>query len=349
MNDTPRRTGSIKDVAALAGVGIATVSRVMNGVANKASPETTERVRKAAAMLDYRPTSAGRALRSRQTRLVALLASNLANPTMAAIAASAETAIRQAGLVMVLCDTHDQPDLQDEYLREMRARQAHAIVLLGAVRSPLLDSPLPTPEKVIFVNRRDPMDRPSHFVGIDNERAAAELAETCIELGLGRIVIIHGSRSSSATEDRLRGLKRTLLARGQAVADGDVMTADGIDHLEIGRSAGQRVLAAGIPDAVIGLSDLIAFGAHRAFLEAGVAQPPRFFGFDDNPLNDWIAPWLSSVRIPYADFGAAIMATVVEHTTPGQFRQMSLPHRLVIRPLPEAHSDGRARPWQDRS
>ncbi len=113
--------GSINAVAARAGVSIATVSRVINGVANKASPATIVRVKEAIAALDYRPTSAGRALRQRTSRLVAVLAANLANPAMAAIAASAETALRDAGLVMVLCDTHDRPELQDEYLREMLA------------------------------------------------------------------------------------------------------------------------------------------------------------------------------------------------------------------------------------
>ncbi len=152
----PASTASIKAVAALAGVSIATVSRVVNGVANKASAETVARVRAAIAELDYRPTSAGRALRQQTSRLVAVLAANLANPTMAAIAASAETALRERGLVMVLCDTHDRPELQDEYLREMQAQQACAIVLLAAVDSPMLAAMREGPTPLIFVNRRDP-------------------------------------------------------------------------------------------------------------------------------------------------------------------------------------------------
>src|SRR5690349_5335391 len=88
--DGPGRRASIATVAAEAGVSIATVSRIVNGVANKASAETTARVRAAIAALDYRPTGAGAALRKRRSRLVAILAANLANPSMAAIAAAAE-------------------------------------------------------------------------------------------------------------------------------------------------------------------------------------------------------------------------------------------------------------------
>ncbi len=328
----PGAGGSIKHVAARAGVSIATVSRVMNGVANKASPGTAARVRDAAASLDYRPISAGRALRSRQSRMVAVLAANLANPTMAAIAASAEAALRQAGFVMVLCDTHDRPDLQDEYLREMRARQAHAIVLLGAVRSPLLLQLAASGERLVFVNRREPYGRPAPFVGIDNAAAAEEVAEACLRLGLRRVAIVHGSRASSATEDRLKSLQKAFAGGGHRAPAARLLTLDSADHLSIGFQSGRTLLKKGLAlDAVIALSDLIAFGIHRAFAEQGLARQPRLFGFDDNPLNGWIAPWLSSVRIPYADFGPAIADLIAEAPDSGARRQIVLPHQLVIR------------------
>ena len=120
---TPAREAvSISAVAAHAGVSIATVSRVVNGVSNKASAATAARVRAAILTRGYRPTGAGRALRSGQSRIVGVLAGNMANPIMPAIAAAAEVALRRAGYVIVLRDTHDRPELQDEYLLEMLAQ-----------------------------------------------------------------------------------------------------------------------------------------------------------------------------------------------------------------------------------
>ena len=160
---------SISAVAERAGVSIATVSRVVNGVAKKASAETVARVQKAVEDLGYRPTGAGRALRRGQSRLVAVLAANLANPAMAAIAAAAEVALRGAGYVMVLCDTHDQPELQDEYLLEMRAQYACGLVLLGAVDSPVLRDFVAAGEPLVFVNRRNPVPGGAdRHVGIDD-------------------------------------------------------------------------------------------------------------------------------------------------------------------------------------
>ena len=84
-------------------------------------------------------------------------------------------------------------------------------------------------------------------------------------------------------------------------------------------------------DALICTGDLIAFGAHRFIAEepGRVGQTP-IYGFDDNPLNDWVAPWLSSVLIPYSTFGQAVADLITEDSA-GTVRQHILPHRLVER------------------
>ncbi len=321
-------------------MSIATVSRVVNGVANKASPETVARVRRAIEELGYRPGSVGRALRRQESRLVAVLAANLANPAMAAIAASVEVALREAGLVMVLCDTHERPDLQDEYLLEMRAQLARAIVLLGAVESPQLHAFRREGEPLVFVNRRDPTGGsgsvPAPFVGIDNRVAGAAVARWVAGRGAQSVALVHAARTSSATADRIEGFRAELAALAPA-SRLTVGTGEGLDHLRIGRAAATDLVAAGFleapgPRAVVCLSDLIAFGVHRALVDAGVAVPRDVLvtGFDDSPLNDWIAPWLTSVRIPYESFGAAIVATLQgapEAVPP----ETILPHRLVVR------------------
>jgi LacI family transcriptional regulator len=325
------KPAAIGDVAAQAGVSIATVSRVLNGVANKASPETVRRVRAAVKELGYRPMSVGRALRQQRSRLVAVLASNLGNPAMAAIAASVETALRDRGRVMVLCDTHDRPELQDEYLLEMRAQLAEAIVVLGAVRSRELRRAIAGAQPVIYVNRRCPYGSSHPFIGIDNRRAGAEAAEALVAAGCRRIGIIHGNPESSATADRLAGVKALLTARGLPVPADLVLTEPLADHLALGHSAMGRLLAqpGSPPDAVLCLSDLIAWGARRRAEAAGIDPMPHFFGFDGSPLNRWLAPWLRSVRIPYEAFGAAIADAIAGLRSGETVGERLLPYSLV--------------------
>src|SRR6185503_2205328 len=98
--------------------------------------ETVARVQAVANRLAYRPLAAARELRRGQGELVALLAPNLANPTMAAIASSIEAALAADGIAAIISDTHDQAALQDQALAAMRALRPRATVLLGAVESP---------------------------------------------------------------------------------------------------------------------------------------------------------------------------------------------------------------------
>ena len=325
---------SISAVAKKAGVSIATVSRVVNGVKNKASPATVEKVKAAIAELGYRPSGAGQALRKRESRLVAVIAANLANPSMSGIAASAEMALREAGYVMVLCDSHDRPDLQDEYLREMRAQMVSAFVLLGAVDSPVLNELLDAGETVLFVNRHHPSGQPVSFVGIDNGEAGCQVARQIHEWHAKKVLVIHGSISSSAVRERVdafcetsRGLdgKTEITVKGSELAD----------HLTIGYDAMNEWLNAQseLPDCVFCLSDLIAFGASRALRDHGYrpSQDCRLIGFDDNPLNDWVAPWLTSMRVPYEEFGDAIVDSLKQIWAEPQKIETLLEHKLVLR------------------
>ena len=326
---------SIADVAERAGVSIATVSRVVNGVAKKASAETVERVREAIDALGYRPMGAGRSLRNKRSRLVAVLAANLANPSMTAIAAVAEVALRRAGHVMVLCDTHDLPGLQDEYLLEMRAQYACGFVLLGAVRSPVLAGFVESREPLVFVNRRNPFGDRCH-VGIDNRLAGADVARWLSAMQHRDVAVIHGRLWSSATAERVEGFRAEWQRLGNRLPRARIATRQGLDHLEIGYQTMRKFIASPpVPQAVFCTSDLIAYGAQRAANEAGLSPDSdvTFIGFDDSPLNAWIAPWLNAVRVPYADYGEAI----VQALQPAHARtDIVLAHQLVVRPSDRA-------------
>jgi LacI family transcriptional regulator len=306
----------------------------MNGVTNKASPETRARVLEAVATLGYRPAGAGQALRQGRSRLIAVLGPNLANPSMAAVAASIEAALRPLGLVMVLCDTSDEAAVQDSYLREMRAHQVRAIVMLGAVASPLLATMLQENEPLLFVNRGSPHPGACSFIGIDNRAAGRDIASFFLDNGIGLAGVIHGSRASSATAERLAGFRERLDEAGVAVPR--FVTDPKIPHLDLGyRAAGGLLGGEGsAPRGLFCASDLIAYGAHRWLRESGIGcpEPVTLMGFDDNPMNDWIAPWLSSVQVPFQDFGPAIVESLEALWEGERGRRVLLPYRIVRRP-----------------
>ena len=301
----PRAAG-IQAVAERAGVSIATVSRVLNGINTKANEETRARVRAAAEALGYRAAHVGRALRMRQTRLVALLIPDIANAFYSAIARSVETALRGHDHTMILCNTGEDPALQDFYLEEMQAYHVRGVALLGAVESPGLARALEGGLPIAFVNRKPPQGGGA-FVGIDNYAAGQAVADHLLGHGFRECAVIHGPLHSSASRERYEGFIARLAQHGCAPQAGHVV-AGGLS-IEGGYRAAERLL--GRPDApraIFCSNDLVAYGLYRRCGEMGLAVPRdvAIFGFDDNPLNDWVAPWLSTVHIPYDAFGAAV-------------------------------------------
>lgn len=324
---------SLATIAEAAGVSAATVSRIVNGDFGRASAETVERVRRIVAELGYRPNHAGRSLRLRESQIVAMLAPNLDNPAMAAIAASTENALRDAGYVMILCDTHDRPELQDEYLEAMRAQLARGYILVSAVPSAGLRAAMERNDPLVFVNRRNPMGEGA-FVGIDNRQAGADVADYFDRLGLSDLAYVAPEAPSWPIAERIAGFLERCAAHGLPSQSIRHATGSGPTHLDIGYSAMQRLIGAGgWPAGLLCPSDLIAYAAYRLAMETGCAIPGqcRIAGIDDNLFNAWIAPWLSSVAIPYRQFGPAVVEQLEACRTGAAVTARILPHRFIAR------------------
>jgi LacI family transcriptional regulator len=305
----------------------------VNGETRRASAETVERVQKLVTALGYRPNYVGRTLRRRESRIVAMLSPNLDNPAMAAIAASVETTLRSAGYVMILCDTHDRAELQDEYLKAMRSQVVQGYVVVNAVRSEALSASVARGDPIVFVGRRNPEGGGS-FVGIDNRRAGADAADHLWARGIRNLAVIYPTQGSSASFDRVEGFITRLEELGllrKAIRQAE---APGLTHMEVGYAAAQKLVdGQPWPQGLLCPSDLMAYGTYRLAMEKGIQIPEecRIVGVDDNKLNAWIAPWLTSVHIPYAEFGAKVLHQLQGLWAGEKPSEQLLPHTLIIR------------------
>lgn len=300
---------SLATVARDAGVSVATVSRIVNGKSGRASAETIARVEESISRLGYRPNPVGRALRRRTSRVVAMLAPNLDNPAMAAIAVSTESALRAAGYVMILCDTHDRAELQDDYLRAMRSQFVAGYVMVSAVRSRELEETIGRGDPMVFVARRNPLGGGA-YVGIDNRAAGADAADFLLARGIDRPGVLMAAQNVSSTAERATGFIERLAARGVPPDAIRRASSRGLSHIEVGYAAATKLVQeGGWPDGIFCVSDMIAYGTYRLAYESGVSVPETclLVGVDGNAINAWIAPWLTSIRIPYEDFGGHVV------------------------------------------
>lgn len=329
MTQPPARV-SIKDVARAAGVSIASVSRVINDGTGNVSPATRQKVEKAIADLNYSPNWIGQALRGQTNNTYAMVISSIQNNFFSAVAWEIERRLNDVGAAMLLFNSNENTALQDRCLEEIRSRQVAGVFLLCAVDSPRLRALAPqTP--VVFINRRLAAMPDTPFVGIDDRAAAAELARAILREHQGRLALIHGPQSSATSAARLAGFRDTLAAAGRPVAPAD--EAEAALSMESGYACAVRLLAPDRYTAVICGNDQIAYGVYRRCRELGLDVPGdiAIYGFDDNPLNQWLAPWLNTVRVPHVDYAEAAIATMRALSageTPGD---RILPYDLVLR------------------
>lgn len=323
------RPPTIRDVARLSGVSTATVSRCFSGKADAIAPHTLENVRLAAQTLGYTPSEIGRSLRLAQSRVVVMLVPDATNHFTADIAVSVESALKGIGLSMVLANTGENPAQQDRLLADAQGLRARAIILQGAIDTPRLRELVTTQGNLIFANRRPAQGIVAPYVGIDNFEAGLAVGRYFIERGYENWVAIHGPRHYFGSTARLDG----FIA---GVGSGEkVLQFESPYTMQAGYDHACRLLDATRKRySVFCANDMIAYGFYRAAMERGLRVPEDLviFGFDDNRLNEWLAPWLTTVKVPALDFGPAIAELLdTPNTAFADARNTILPFELKFR------------------
>ncbi|QKX00746.1 MULTISPECIES: LacI family DNA-binding transcriptional regulator [unclassified Agrobacterium] len=320
---------TIRDVARLSGVSTATVSRYFSGKADAVSPHKIESVQRAAKALGYTPSEIGRSLRLSQSRVVMMLVPDATNHFTADVAVSVESALKDIGLSMVLANTGEKAAQQDRLLSDAQGLRARAIILQGAIDTPRLREFVEQHRNLIFVNRRPASGIVAPYVGIDNFQAGFSVGRYFVQQGYANPVAIHAPRHYSGSTDRLDGF---LAGLGEGV---NVRQFECAYTMQAGYDCARSLLAnASVKYSIFCANDMIAYGVHRAAIEQSFSIPEDLviFGFDDNRLNEWLAPWLSTVRVPALDFGPAIAELISSgQTDQPETRNIILPFSLQLR------------------
>jgi LacI family transcriptional regulator len=324
---------TIADVARLAEVSTATVSRVINGN-TEVDPVLADRVRAAIAQLKYRPSRVARSLRTRRSSVWAVIISDIRNPFFTDMVRGIEDVAYANDYSLVLCNAEDDLAKEADYLSLAIDEHMAGVILApasptGTDLEPLRDNGVP----VVTVDRRliDPaIDR----VLIDNAGGAAAAVEHLWQSGFRRIGCVSGPIEVSTGEDRLAGYRAGLAAHGITV-DQDLIRY-GDFHEESGLIAMQQLLRLPRPpDAVFVANNLMTLGALEAIADAGLVVPRdiAIVGFDDMSWAPLLRPPLTTVGQPTYDVGAEtarmLLSRISGHT--GDGREVVLSTTLHIR------------------
>jgi DNA-binding LacI/PurR family transcriptional regulator len=328
---------TLEQVAALAGVSRATVSRVVNGSPG-VRPEVRAQVERAVAKLGYVPNRAARSLVTRRADSIALVVSEpharfFSEPFFAGMVRGVSAALAETGVQLLLLIAQDLPD---------RGRLERYVVG-GHVDGVLLaslhgDDPLPAILEragvpAVLVGR-PPGEVAASYVDADNRGGARKAVGHLAGRGRRRIATIAGPGDMGVGLDRLDGYRDGLAAAGLAGAGELVEIGDFSE--ESGAAAMERLLARPGPpvDAVFAASDLMAAGALRALRAAGrrVPEDVAVVGFEDSPVARYTQPPLTTVRQPIEDMGRQATRLLLAEAAGGGGRlRLILDVDLVVR------------------
>ena len=299
------RSGA-KDVALLAGVSTATVSRVLNH-SQQVDPATRERVLAAAAKLRYVPHGAARTLRSHRSRMVGAIVPSFDYALYARTTSALQQRLDERGYALVLAEHHYDLATESRIASQLVERGVDAFVLVGLDHEQGLFSLLEDYGRpYVLTWGVDPLHRhPS--VGFDNRAATFQSARHLIALGHRRIGLLSAPVvGNDRARARGEGLRAALAEHGLSLEESCIAYAP--ISLAAAEAAMARLLALPQrPTAVVATNDVFAVGAMMACRKAGIRIPEQMSitGVDNTDLGATQTPGLTSVATPVTEIGRA--------------------------------------------
>lgn len=323
---------TIEDVARIAEVSIATVSRTIHNP-EKVSNLTRQKVNQAIAVTGYTANAMARGLRLGRSNMVLVVVPDISDPNVSSILIGLENEARAHGYGVLIGHTQNEPLRGMEYLKYFSSNQAAGLILFTGVL-PFghqdVTSRLP-PSVGVF----EPIYNGGiPYVGVDDEAGARKAVDLLIAEGHRSIAFIGNSRTRLAFSRRRAGYEASLVAA--SIVINSSMVLDGEGTIESGRVAVEQLFMRDtLPTAFMCVNDQTAMGVMMGLSARGYGIPDEFsvIGFDDIPQSGFMTPSLTTVRQPRTAIGRQAMSMLLKMLdgSPMEQSENFLMPELVIR------------------
>ena len=311
---------SLRDVAALAGVSVGSVSNVLNRPGTVSS-SVSERVQSAIDSLGYVRNDAARQLRAGQSRCIGLVVLDIGNPFFSDLARGAERRAAEEGLTVLLGDTEEDPARERVYVDLFAEQRVFGLLVspLGGAMNRLRDLRKRGLSTVLVDWQTE--DGQFSSVAVDNIAGGHLAVNHLIEKGHRRIAFVGGPHSIRQVSDRFTGARNAIAQHPGTTLE--VIDTDSLTVLQ-GRQAGERISqrkASARPDAIFAANDLLALGVLQAFNLSGRISVPgdiALIGYDDIDFASAAMVSLSSVRQPSAEIGRTAVELLLRQVAGGR-------------------------------
>jgi LacI family transcriptional regulator len=299
---------TIYEVATLAGVSPATVSRVLNGAA--VSEDKAARVRAAAESLSFTPNRTARSLRRQNSEVIALVIPDIENPFFTSMARGVEDIAQAAGYSVVLCNTDEDAEKEARYLGIAVSENMAGIILATAGDNVDLSGLLRRNRPVVAVDR-GPHGFNMDAVLVDNVSGGRDATRALVEQGFDRIACITGPHGTETAELRADGWRQVVEG---TPAEQEMYLRYADFRVEGGRRAMTELLELPEPpDAVFIANNLMSVGALQVLIEQG-RTPPQVgvASFGDLPFPTLAPIGITVVHLPARNLGVMAARLLLE-------------------------------------
>lgn len=329
-----KKSISMKEISELAGVSIATVSRVINQN-GRFSKETEERVRRIIREYGYEPNLVARSLRTNRMQVVGIIVPDITNEFFARITQELQNNLFSHGYSTIICNTNEEYEKEQRYLATLKSLKVSGLIYISGA---FADGKQPLQVPTIYIDRKPPSNsgvRDYVLIESDNIGGGYQATKVLLERGCRRIGLITYRPEISSHGDRMRGYEQALSEHGLPLDPTLIAQAERVDAAS-GYEAASRLLKTRPDiDGFFCTADLLAYGVLD---RVSTARTPdgrriRVIGFDDLSLSGTRSIALSSVHQSVSEFGllgANTLVAMIQGKPPEQ-KHYRLPVKLVLR------------------
>ncbi|WP_432408958.1 LacI family DNA-binding transcriptional regulator [Wukongibacter sp. M2B1] len=328
---------TIKEIAKMAGVSTATVSKILNKKDKNISDSTRQKVLGIVKEHNYIPNTIARSLVTRQTKTIGLVIPDIANPFFPELARGAEDKANESGYNIIFCNTDDNIEKEEKYINMLIEKMIDGIIFTQSAKRTMGFKNLnlrSTP--IVLIDRDMELEGVVGKVLVDNFAGAYEGVSYLLDKGYRKIAFITGALTTDTSVNRLNGYKNALIDFGILYDDEYVLAGE--YKSEWGFKAIEQLVNKETDfDAVFCGNDLIALSVIKALKNYGKAIPEDVgvLGFDDIYMSKFIEPELSTIRQPNYEMGykaVEILINILENPTGKNIeRKLVLNTELIIR------------------
>jgi len=312
MNAMKKKNVSIKEIAALSGVSVATVSRVINNN-GRFSEETRKKVLTVIEETNYETNTIAKSLRMKKSNTIGILVPDISNAFFSSLVRKLESHLFEKGYSTIICNTNRNKEKEVAYLTTLESKMIDGLIVISGQKEFALGN-LNRQIPVICIDRKPKGGEGIALIHSDNYQGGVVATKELIQNGCKKLTLLANQATMSSFKYRQEGFIDTVKKHQLQRDSLEIPPIGELSQTEATKIVLLEKLKAGeIYDGIFALNDRLAIGAIEAILEFGLRIPDdiKIVGFDNDPISKYCYPKLTTVRQNTAELSERACATLL--------------------------------------